>query len=203
MKQFVLHSKTKHYLRVSDKRLCRESSLRALAAGLLLFAPLLQVGCHWRSRQCSNCGEGAIGAPLGTYFDQRQLEQQAQGDINRRVVYVGSWLGETDELGPATQRHIAQWVSEQNASPADNFLWLEPSGNSSLDQQRQLKLVSSLSAFGYELGPESIPIGYPSGNSITGQEATRLVEQMEGGEVADRIRSRLPDRSQNVGTPGN
>jgi len=175
---------------------------RIVAWALVMSATAIQIGC------CSQCGKpfcfdrcadipkGAIPAPLGTYNCGWQNVHTNLADRNLLTIYRSEWIGETTELGPFGQRHVAE-IPKQAAQLGEPIV-VELSGDRDLDESRRRAVVEQLAAQGISDADQWVTINYASAEAAYAIEAPRNVSSYISGSNTSQGRGNF-GRNSTVG----
>lgn len=150
---------------------------------MLIGGCLALFGCrHYQGilgvDQCAEIPNGAVPRPVGTSLAAWQQTQVAAAFPDQGVFYQADFVGTTDQLGPAAEKHVARLVQQGVIGKVP--IVVEPSGDSARDAARALSLGRAFAQAGLDLPAEQIQIAYPPAiglDSFRAQQVARTASR--------------------------
>lgn len=150
-------------------------------AVIVLVGGGCQNGCWWRD-DCADIPHGAVPAPVGTYNGQWQHAQQSRAAEDYLVFYQYEWLGDSDQLSPFGERHVARLLSQLPLAATP--LVVETSGDDRRDRSRVSALQIQLMQHDAAWADYPVVVGHSQAEPLYGVESRRVSSGFIGGGQA-------------------
>lgn len=122
--------------------------------------------------RCADISCGSVPAPAGHYVCAWENAQVGSAVQDQLVFYQREFIGDTEQLGPHGQTHLAQLL--QQGFALQQPLIVEASGDETRDLRRVVSLSQRLGDMGVPVPPNMITTGIPPAIGLSGQQAEGL-----------------------------
>ena len=112
----------------------------------------------------------------GFTVNQWLCRQTENAQHNKGMIYQADWIGSTDHLSPFGKKQLGRWTKLRGVQPA---LYVESSGDSFLDSQRQSAISGYLAQSGSTIQPELIQLVYAD-DGLEGEEVPAIADRFLG-----------------------
>lgn len=149
-----------------------------IAIVFISCATLIWGGCS--AGQLCDCKPlndyGAMPDENGTAVNQWLCRQTANAQHDKGTIYQSDWVGNSDRLSPFGRKRLGSWTNLTGVQPN---LYIETSGDSSLDSQRQSAVSNYLAQVGLLVQPESIRVANVD-SGLAGEEVPPIADRFLG-----------------------
>ena len=156
----------------------QSQTVSAGLASVLLVAPACASNDAGHGAECRDISKGAIPQPAGTHVCQWTNSEINRAEADGFVVYQYEWV--EAKPSPFGERHLAEIACQ--IPKVANAIFVEPSGDSALDEQRHLAVVQAMAQYGVEIPPERVIFGHSQAEGLRGYEAGRVGNQLISGK---------------------
>ena len=122
---------------------------------------------------------GAIPDENGVTVNQWLCRQTENAQHNKSIIYQADWVGATDRLSPFGRKRLGSWSNLSGVQPP---LYVESSGDSFLDSQRQAAISSYLVQAGVDIPSVSVQLVYAD-EHLEGEEVPAIADRFLGEQI--------------------